>query len=142
VRRIRAFLAVSMLIFVGLSLAAGSSGSALAVSSANHVASSSHRNAPPGVDYQMYGNDCANSPCGEHVWITSNPNNVSVRAFVQCGNGTNLYGGWHTSVGQESSTAECGSGTQAQAGYFQWTMQLNDVACWIRPFSWGRAVCT
>lgn len=105
--------------------------------------SAAARRAEPHTDYQMYGTDCNNSPCGEHVFITGNPNNVSIRAVVNCQpSDVYKYGGWHTSVGDESSTAECGNSDEAENGEMQWTMFPNTDFCWLRGESWGRAACS
>lgn len=109
-------------------------------------ASAAAKKAPvPQTTFQMYGTDCADSPCGEHIWINSNPNNVSIRARVTCadssGNNSEIYSGWHTDVGVKMSTPECGTGKHAIDGEFQYTMLNTTVFCWIKPFDWGPASC-
>ena len=96
----------------------------------------------PGATYQMYGTSCANGPCGMRLTITSNPNNASVRAEVDCANGTTVYGGWHTAVGETSATPECGGGTSAGSGWEVWNMSQHFLSvCWQRPQNWNGS-CT
>jgi hypothetical protein len=93
--------------------------------------------APQG-NYQMYGNDCNNSPCGERITITQDLSNYYVRAELVCADFTVKYGGWKNNVGDTSATAECGAGTHAQDAYLQYDKTHFYVKfCWERPQNWN-----
>ena len=75
----------------------------------------------PSVTYSEQGTchngSGASGPCSTHITIQSNPNNVGIAAWQQCGSNALQFGGWHFNAGSTSNTANCTSGIVTSAGY-------------------------
>lgn len=124
-------------------LAIAGSSLALAAAPALGLALPASASVQPIVGYTMFNSTCSSGgPCQERIQILGNQNNAATRAWIDCysilGGFTRLYGGWHTAIGDTSTTPSCDSiGRSGEAGK-QWNKTyLYTVTCWSRGGSWN-----